>query len=72
MVEKGLGRVEEFNEAAASVVRRKELMCCVMVDGVEEHAAGFPKGVAVKKDMGHCPWGIAVRTQSIIAGGGVK
>jgi hypothetical protein len=43
-----------------------------VTDRVEDEAACFPKEIAVEKDMGHGPWGTAVRAFSGIPGSWAK
>jgi hypothetical protein len=47
--------MQEFNEAVASVVRRKKGVDGVVVDRVEDHASWFPEGIALEKDVGNSP-----------------
>ena len=64
--------MEELDEAAPAIFGRKEVMDSVVMDGVEAQSSGFPEGVAVEKDVWHCPWFGAMWTGSVIAGGGAK
>ena len=61
-------RMEELDEMAPAVVRRKEVVDGIMMDGVEVQTSGFPEGVAVEEDVRHRPWFGAVWTRSVIAG----
>ena len=70
--QEGLCRVQEFNEASASVFAREKGVNSVMVDGVEEKTSCFPKGIAVEKDMGYRPGDVAVGTCGVIVRGRTK
>jgi hypothetical protein len=64
--------MEEFDEAATPVFWGEELIHCIMVERVEDHAAFFPKMIAVEEDVCHGVREVAMWAKGVVPGSGTE